>query len=179
MKRCKLLLAVVAAAVLLGTLVDSASARTFSSSSSTFRFAFRELRFNATFGTVTCQLTYEGSFHSRTIAKVVGALIGYLTAVNLGPCGVGTATILRETLPWHIQYQSFTGVLPNINSIRVNTQTRFRIREPFGATCLFASTPERPATLTFNRIHGWRWAGAWFRPITSPRTAAATTAGWT
>jgi hypothetical protein len=86
--------------------------------------------------------------------KVVGSLVGYITRATLGLCAVGRATILRETLPWHVQYSTFSGLLPNITSVRTLTDTRFRIMEPFGIACLFASTAERRATLTFGRGAG-------------------------
>jgi len=150
MKLCKPLLAAIGATVLLGVLVGSGSARSFSTSSQTFSIAFRRLEFKIPAATITCELRLEGSFHSRTITKSIGSLIGYLTSATLGPCGTGTATILRATLPWHIRYSGFQGTLPRITSIIAHTETRFRIREPFGVTCLFASTAERPATLTFH-----------------------------
>jgi len=151
MKLSKLLLATIGATVLLGALVGSASARSFSTTSQTLRATFREVRFNGAFGNITCQVTLEGSLHARTIAKTVGSLIGYITAAVLGPCAEGQATILRETLPWHARYLAFTGTLPNIVTIRINvTGASFRIREPL-ATCLATSTAEAPAIGTFNR----------------------------
>jgi hypothetical protein len=68
---------------------------------------------------VACPVTIEGSYHSATIRKVRGALIGVITRAvingNNPPCEGGRATILQETLPWHITYDEFMGMLPNIN----------------------------------------------------------------
>jgi hypothetical protein len=153
MKLCKLLLATIGATLLLGSLVGSASARTLSlgNTSQTLREAFRTVTFNGVFGDIRCAVTLEGSLHSRTIAKVTTTLIGYITSATLGICGEGTATILRETLPWHVHYSGFTGTLPNITSIRIAVDgASFRIREPF-ATCLATSTHERPSIGTFGR----------------------------
>jgi len=151
MKLFKLVVATAGATVLLGALVGSASARSFSITSQFFRSTFRSLEFNGLFP-MTCQVTLEGSLHARTIAKVLGRLIGYITSAVLGPCQTGTATILRETLPWHVRYLSFSGTLPNITLLRVNViGYSFRIKEPGGITCLARSTPERPAIGNFNR----------------------------
>jgi hypothetical protein len=151
MKRCSLLLACMSAVVLLGALVSTASARNIEMSSQVFRGQFREVRFVLPFGSTSCNVTLEGSAHSRSIAKVVGSLMGYVTRADLGPCSTGTATILRETLPWHVRYASFTGTLPNITSARGNIiNVSARIREPGGVTCLARSTVTEPvaATLT-------------------------------
>jgi hypothetical protein len=151
MKSCKLLLATIGATMLLGALTGSASARTLSSSGQTFRTAFRTVTWHGVFGDISCQVTLEGSLHSRTVAKVTTSLIGYITSAILGTCAEGTATILRETLPWHVHYSGFTGTLPNITSIRAAVDGySIRIREPF-ATCLFTSTHERPLIATFTR----------------------------
>lgn len=145
MRACKLLIAVVSASLLMGALVSAASARSISTSSQTVRATFRELRFEGAFGTVNCQLTVEGSMHTRTIAKVANALTGYITSATLGTCASSTASILRETLPWHVQYSSFTGTLPNILSVTHNfIGVAFRIRETFGVTCLARSTAANP-----------------------------------
>lgn len=156
MKLCKLLLAALGATVLLCALVSTASARSLSSSSQTLRSTFREVRFRGLFGLANCAVTLEGSLHSRTIAKTPGLLMGYITAAIKEPiCTSGAATILTETLPWHVRYLSFTGTLPNITSIRVNViDSAWRIRENGGITCLARSTPTEPALGTFSREAG-------------------------
>jgi len=155
MKYSKLLLAAIGATVLLGAFVSTASARNISTSNQFLRATFREVNFRLPFFTTRCQVTLEGSLHSRTIAKVVGSLIGYMTSARLGPCSSGSATILTETLPWHVRYAGFAGTLPAITSIRVNViNSSFRIREPFGITCLARSTATEPAIGTFNREAG-------------------------
>ncbi|HEX7291079.1 MAG TPA: hypothetical protein VF250_08140 [Conexibacter sp.] len=152
MKLCKLLLAVTGATLLLGVTVSSVSARNLSISNQQIRANFREVRVSGLFGNTVCQVTIEGSFHSRTIAKVVGQLIGYITTERLGPCATGTATILTETLPWHVRYVGFAGTLPNITSLSVNVIGRaIRVRTPEGFNCLILSTPEQPLRFTFVR----------------------------
>ncbi|HEX7289754.1 MAG TPA: hypothetical protein VF250_01395 [Conexibacter sp.] len=152
MRLRKLLLAVAGATVLLGAFTSSAFARNFSFNNQQLRAYFREVRFNGLFGQTNCELTLEGSLHSRTIAKIIGQLIGYITAAHLGPCVTGTATVLTETLPWHVRYANFVGVLPNITRIDTNTiDASIRVRTPEGASCLSRSTVERPAQAQYNR----------------------------
>ena len=148
MTHCKLIIATTGAMLLLGALVTGASATRIAHSNSTFRTSFREVTFGGAFGNFVCQITLEGSLHSRTVTKTAGSLVGYITAVNLGTCATGTATILRETLPWHMRYASFAGTLPNITGIIFNIiGWRFRIREPL-LTCLATSTVENPVVYT-------------------------------
>jgi hypothetical protein len=150
MKTSKLLLATLGASVLLGALVGNASARTFSTSSQTFRTAYRVFGFRGAFGEIKCGLTLEGSLHSRTIAKVRGTLIGLITRAELGTCILGTMTILAG-LPWHVRYDSFGGTLPNITFIKVRALfMTFRVREPL-LTCLATTTEEAPGIITFDR----------------------------
>ncbi|HEX7291070.1 MAG TPA: hypothetical protein VF250_08095 [Conexibacter sp.] len=152
MKLCKPLLAVAGATVLLSALVSSASATNFSISNQQLRSQFREVRFSGLFGVTSCRLTLEGSLHSSTIAKVISSLIGYITTVLLGGCTTGTATVLDETLPWHVRYANFVGALPNITRIDTYViNAEFRVRTPEGFNCLSRSTPERPAQGFYNR----------------------------
>jgi hypothetical protein len=156
MRTAKALLVVAGASILLAALVGSASAGRLSTSSETGRVTYREVRFAGGFGTTVCALTVEGSFHSRTIAKTVGLLVGYVTAAAFGGCTMGSATVLRETLPWHIRYASFTGTLPSITAaVGHVVNVGFQIREPvFGITCLARSTEASPVTTTANREAG-------------------------
>jgi hypothetical protein len=151
MKLCKLLLATVGAAMLLCALVGNASARNLSTTNQNFRIPFRAVSFQGAFANITCQITIEGSLHGRTIPKVLGTLVGYITRADLGPCAEGSASIQRDTLPWHIRYLSFTGTLPDITAIRVNIiDVGFRARETFAA-CLARSTAANPVIGTLNR----------------------------
>lgn len=151
MRSCKLLLTTVTAGAVLGACIGSASARSFSTTTQTWRATFLRVSFQGVFGNISCQVTLEGSLHSRTIAKSVGALIGYVTRASLGPCAEGRATILRESLPWHVRYASFTSALPNITLIGVSVVgASFRIQEPLSG-CLATTTAFNPATITLSR----------------------------
>ncbi|HEX7289660.1 MAG TPA: hypothetical protein VF250_00920 [Conexibacter sp.] len=152
MRFWKALVAVVGATALLGALATAASARNWSTSNQQIRSQFREVRFAGLFGTAVCQITMEGSFHARTTAKVVNALVGYIYRSVLGPCSTGTATVLSETLPWHVRYRGFMGTLPNITKIEANAiGASFNVRTPEGFTCLSRTTPEQPVIGSFNR----------------------------
>ena len=138
--------ALLGAAILMTALTTSASARSFSTSSETFRVTWARLSFREpVFGfTLTCPLTLEGSLHGRTIAKGSYNLIGYVNKAVFGPavqCSGGEATVLTESLPWHLRYESFSGALPNITGIRTliaGASFRFHVTSA-GATCLFTT----------------------------------------
>ena len=112
------------AALLLATAVSTATARNLSLNSTTFRVTWREIQFDT--DRVVCELTLEGSFHYRTIAKVRGSLIGLITkAIIRHPCQVSEGWMdneterplgaaIRNTLPWHLTYEEFLGTLPRI-----------------------------------------------------------------
>jgi hypothetical protein len=127
--RSKLILAGLTASLLMGLAVSSATAGRLSTTNTRFRVTWAALRFaDATSETginLTCRVTLEGSFHSATIRKVAGALIGAITRgiVDGNNCRGSNeptrATILQESLPWHLTYESFAGTLPNITSITV------------------------------------------------------------
>ena len=152
MKICKLLLATVGASVLLGALVSGASARNWSVSNQNLSAMWRSLEFALPGATTRCQLTVEGSLHTRTLPKIVGSLIGYITKVILGPCTAGTASVLAETLPWHVRYSAFSGSLPEITSIIIHVvNASFRMREAGGISCLVRTSAAEPSVGTFHR----------------------------
>jgi len=123
----KLGLVALAAALLLATVVSTASARNLSVSNQQVRVTWRSLEFASSLVTIRCPVTLEGSFHSRTIAKNAGSLIGAVTrvAIKNESCTNGTARVVN--LPWHITYEGFNGVLPNITGINL-LLNRFRFR---------------------------------------------------
>ena len=129
----KLGLAALAATLLLASAISSASARSFSATTSGLRATFTRLEFtNETgFGFVSCSVTLEGSFHSRTIAKTA-ELIGAITRVDIRrPCTGGEGIARTETLPWHVTYFGFIGNLPNISIlILLLSRLRFDISAP-------------------------------------------------
>ena len=158
----RLVLTSLSAAAVLAAVVGNASARNLSLSNQNFRVTWSslELSNNVNSTTVRCPVTLEGSFHGRTLAKSLGSLVGLITRaiVRNESCTNGRATVLNETLPWHLTYQGFTGTLPNIATIRVNLiGAAFQI-ETGSNTCLAVTTTEEPASgiigLTSREVSG-------------------------
>jgi hypothetical protein len=148
-RHIRLLLTGLAATAILAAAVGTASAQRFSVSNQQIRVVWRslELSNSITANTVRCAVTIEGSFHSRTIAKVRELLIGYLTKGNVqnNQCTGGRATILGETLPWHITYQRFRGTLPRIEEILLNLiRSGFDIEIPGVNNCRAISSLANP-----------------------------------
>jgi hypothetical protein len=144
--RSKLLLTGLAAAIVMAFAVGSASANRIETSSQSFRAVWSRLTFNdAANVRVECPVTLSGSFHSKTISKVSGSLIGYINSAAVGACTGGEARADTETLPWHIQYNSFTGTLPNIESITLTlVGSKFEITAG-GIHCVAGNTQTSPA----------------------------------
>jgi hypothetical protein len=146
--RSKLLFVALGATVLMAYAVGTASATRLATSAQTFRIQWSALNFQAGGGvSVSCPVTLSGSFHSRTISKVSGQLIGYVNVarVNEASCSGGTARARSETLPWHVQYNSFGGTLPNITSVTLTlVGARFEIVAG-GVTCEAGTTQASPA----------------------------------
>ena len=156
------------AATALALAIGTASARSLSASSQTIRVTFGRLEFLG-FATVRCPVTLEGSFHARTMAKVERALVGAATAsvVNQAACTGGTVSAFNgteryngttspNTLPWHLQYESFrTEVgLPNIEAIRIIlTRLRVGVTVPGICTGQFGSATDA-ITFEVNRDGG-------------------------
>jgi hypothetical protein len=150
-RRTKLVVAGLAAALAFGALSSTSSANRIALSGRQWRATWNKLRYVG-FVTIECHVTIEGSFHSRTLSKVLEALIGYVTraTVDSTNCTGGSARALTETLPWHIRYGGFTGTLPKIETILLKV-AGFRYLIQWGTIeCLFASTVSSPMKPTMN-----------------------------
>ncbi len=120
------------AALLLATAVSTASARSLSVSNQNIRATWRSLEFSGGV-TIRCRVTLEGSFHSRTIAKVARTLIGAVTRIiaDTENCTNGRGRPRTEMLPGHITYEAFRGTLPNIDTVYLLlSRIRFQIIAP-------------------------------------------------
>ncbi|HEX7291735.1 MAG TPA: hypothetical protein VF250_11480 [Conexibacter sp.] len=151
MKSLALLIAVMCSAIIAAACASTAAGRNLELRGTTFRAQFESLVLRTDSETL-CHVTLEGSFHSRTFAKVLGSLIGYVTTARLGTCGEGRATILTVTLPWHVTYAGFAGTLPNISEfathvigLSLSTQNRL-------AVCLVTTTAGEPVSMRFLRF---------------------------
>lgn len=145
-RHSKLLLVAVTTALVLAVGIGTASARRIETSSQAFRAVWTPLEFTGGVFAVRCSVTLEGSFHSKTLSKVEGQLVGYITRAALtSPCSSGSATVLTAHLPWHIQYKSFTGTLPNITNITTKLiGAEFQVSQ-LGVTCLYITEAAEPA----------------------------------
>jgi hypothetical protein len=133
------------AAVVLAQVVGVASARRFSISEQRFDARWPSMKFTGAGNAIECPVSVEGSFHSRSISKVEGALIGQVTrsSVNNAACTGGQVTILTATLPWHLQYAGFSGRLPSIEVIAVHLiNASAQVQPTGGIACLIRSTTE-------------------------------------
>lgn len=155
-KLCKSALAALAASLLLGALAAPSVAARLSVTGQRIRTTWTRIDLRGAYGTVECELVLESTLHSRTLAKVAGTLIGTVTAANVPRCARGGLTILRETLPWHVQYAVFLGTLPLITHVQTYLiGMSYRVREPvFGFTCLVTSTTRTPTIGTHTLGNG-------------------------
>ncbi len=160
--RSKLLLAALGAAVLLAAAVGTASAARLQVSGQSITAVWRAMTFRApAVGvSVSCPVTLEGTLHSRTIIKTPGSLIGYIARATVGEasCTGGRARTLTARLPWHVQYSSFSGTLPNITSVNTNViGAEFLIQARVLGTevsCLYTTSAAEPATGRFELTAG-------------------------
>jgi hypothetical protein len=153
--RSKLMLAGLTAALAFGAFVSASSANRIALSGQQFRATWNNLKFRG-FVIVECHVTIEGSFHSRTISKVLEALVGYVSRVTVDEtrCTNGSARALTETLPWHIRYGGFTGTLPIITGINLRlVGGRFLVQVAgiAPAKCLYQSSATSPMKGIVNR----------------------------
>ncbi|HZV74772.1 MAG TPA: hypothetical protein VFF79_13740 [Conexibacter sp.] len=138
----KLALAALTATLLMALAVNTASANNISVSNQFFRVVWSPLTFIGEGSPlrIVCNVTLEGSFHSATIVKTIGSLVGYVTRGIAGGCTELSATVLTATLPWHVTYEGFSGRLPNISRVRLLLRHTAYITQIFGglADCLYA-----------------------------------------
>jgi len=144
--RSRLLLAAIGAIALLGMAVGAASAGRLevSNSANGFKIVWTRIRLEAAGLEAQCPATLEGTFERATYAKRITERIGRVTGANIGTCNRNRATLLRETLPWEVQYDSFVGVLPSITTVSLNViRMSFRANLE-GIECLAATTTQHP-----------------------------------
>jgi hypothetical protein len=153
----KLVLVTLTAAIVLGSAVGTAGARRFELSNQAIRAIWPtfELSDVPLTRVSRCPITLEGSFHSRTLSKVCGQLVGYITEATTRKegCGAEARSLWMDegeivTLPWHLRFESFTGALPNITTIRlqvIGLGVKFQ-----GTRCEYKSEAMRPIHLIAN-----------------------------
>jgi hypothetical protein len=149
-------LAGAAATLVLAIAAGTAFAANLSVSSQLFRIVWANLTFSGSSGgfPITCPVTLEGSFHSRTIAKRANSFVAHITSATVDDpnCASGHATILRETLPWRVNYQSFSGTLPDIELLmHTLIGAGFSLEPGLDVVCLAQTSTEFPASGNANR----------------------------
>jgi hypothetical protein len=147
MKARKLLFAALSAIILLAALTATSTARDLRTTATPIRATWTRMDMSGIFGTVECEVILGGPLHSTIINKIPNFLIGRIDRALVTRCARGAATVLVETLPWHITYSSFSGTLPNISSFSTHVAGASFSIEVFGFTCLFRST----VSLAFGR----------------------------
>lgn len=149
----RLLLAGFTAALTLSLATANASAGRLSVSTRTFTITWASLNQFTTGGAgfISCPFTLSGSFHSSTIAKVSGALIGRINrgTIATASCTGGRETVNQESLPWHIRYEAFRGTLPNITGYDVEV-IGVKMTLDVGFVCTMQSTAANPWVLITN-----------------------------
>jgi hypothetical protein len=153
--RLRVLVVAIAAAALLSLAVSSAMGNRLRilNAERGFRIAWSPMTFSVNTGAVIrCNATLEGTFHSATISKVVNALVGFVTraSLNTSSCSGGRATFLTESLPWHVQYGSFAGTLPNISSVRIKLIGLSTDLEDGNYSCLSRTEAAHPGGFLLN-----------------------------
>jgi hypothetical protein len=164
-KRNQIMIASLLVAFALAAAVGTANARRLALSENHILSHYRELKFEGGAGiNVTCAMSLEGSFHSRTIEKIVNSLIGYLTEVRIKrPCTGGEAWAVTaqegrpESLPWHLLYERFIGALPTITGIELTLDNAaFLVSVPGLCECQYKATTASPMRGIANREAGGR-----------------------
>lgn len=144
------LAAVLAAALLLALATASATAGRLSTSNDRFRIVWTSLTFGrGPSGQVQCSVTMEGSFHSATLRKSVGALVGSITRATF-PC----VELNQSSLPWHLRYRGFIGTLPSISGVRYDAIGVNFVAVIAGTFCRITTTVEEPFAGTANIASG-------------------------
>ncbi len=188
------ILLAIAAAAATAVVAGSASATQLrvSPAERGFRLTWSDFRvthtFNGTQYAVRCPVTFEGSFHNP-IAKTAGGLIGLVTRASIaeaectGIIGIDDDDIyplnlrfLAETLPWHLQFSSFTGTLPAIGQLWVALAGVALETEGFvfELICLYQSTTREPSRFILERESRGTWVnGRLDSSVAIPRTGAA------
>jgi hypothetical protein len=167
-KRSQITIAALIAACALAAVVGTANARRLALSENHILSHFREITFETGIGTqVICAMSMEGSFHSRTIEKVPGSLVGYISEARVkrpcrgGEAWPGTAQEGRpESLPWHAVFERFIGALPTITGIEFAAPNAvLLISIPGLAECLYRATSTEPMRGIIRREAGGRVTG--------------------
>ncbi len=154
MRRHTRSLAASVAVLVLAATASAASANRLTLSSTDVRITWPSLTFGGEGGGLTCPVTMSGSFHSSSLTKSNGSLIGQVTSAAAGRCETAdnhSMVFLDETLPWHIRYDGFGGTLPAILRLVIRlTGVAVRVVAGIGIPCLFTTETLEPLRTYWN-----------------------------
>lgn len=150
LRHAKLAMSALVAGLVLLVATSVAGAATIAVGPNAVRAAWSPMTFTVNGATIRCPVTLEGSFHSLTFSPVAGAPIGYISRASAASasCTGGRATLLAETLPWRVQYESSVGTLPEITGIRLKVLGVALRGEASELNCLYKSTEASPLRAT-------------------------------
>jgi hypothetical protein len=169
-KRTRIIIGGLITALALAAAVGTANARRLAMTENHFLSHFRELTFEGGGNQIICPVSIEGSFHQKTLEKIVGSLIGYISEarVHRACSGAGEAWIQStqergagesESLPWHIVYERFIGALPNITGIELLLDNALFLVILAGVRCVYRATTVSPMKGIVNREAGGKATG--------------------
>jgi len=139
-------------ALVLMALTAVASAEEFDVVGQKFKMVYSSFSVVTSGGRVSCPVTLEGSLSEASFPVVAGTRVGVINRTTLGTCTENRATLLTETLPWSVQYKSFTGTLPTaITSVTLNAIGASIRGNIAGLECLMRSTAEAPLSTIVER----------------------------
>jgi hypothetical protein len=144
----KLLLTALAATLTLSFAVGTATAGRLRTSDTDIYVIWDELSERLTLGgelETECSVTLLGQVDTSTITKIKEKK-GDIDHTEIAGCEPAPVVALDETLPWEVTYQSFTGRLPTIVTVRL-LLIRAAFLVEFGgfAECLVTTTALNPA----------------------------------
>lgn len=151
MRQARLALTAMTAVAALAAAAAVAHAASFSLVGDDFRATWPAWAIEAGGFRISCPVTLEGSFTEATFAARAGARIGSVTGARTGTCSEGHATLLAETLPWSLQYESFRGTLPEITSLGLRLVGAAFQAETGLITCLARTEASQPGRLSATR----------------------------
>lgn len=172
----RMVLAVIA---VIAIAAGSATATRLEVSSTPFKIVFNPLAITYGTTTIRCPITLEGTFAARSFLKTSGAQIGSLVRSNVATssCVNGRMTYNNETLPWSVNYTSFSGTLPSISAIRASlVGVSFNIEGPLILPCRFTTKSAESWTTELSREAGGSLTTVGANGTITSETAGCTTA---
>jgi hypothetical protein len=149
MKAVRIALLALAATSLLAMATSTATAGRLSFTAQPFKIVWENFTLERISERVTCALTLEGSYRSTTFAKSI-VQFGSITRAAVASCRESTLVVLTETLPWSMEYLSFSGALPTITRITLRV-VGLSMRWGSLEQCLVATSALIPLVINFER----------------------------